>query len=77
MVWALILAVYLAPDNAVNWNGPWKIGKTFNPEKLYVSEAECRNDAIQIIGRVHQGMLAPIRFQCVALPAGLLKGAPR
>ena len=77
MVWTLILAVYLAPANAVDWDGPWKVGKTFHPEKFYQSEAECRTDAIEIIGRLHQGMLAPIRFRCVALTAGLPAGAPR
>jgi hypothetical protein len=46
-------------------------------EGHFGSEAECRNTAIELIGRMHQGMLAPIRYRCVEVPAGLPQGAPR
>lgn len=77
MVWLLILVVYQAPPDAVNWNGPWTIGMTHVVDERFSSEAECRNSAIQTIGRIHQGMLAPIRFHCVAVDARLPQGAPR
>lgn len=41
------------------------------------SEAECRNSAIQLIAKMHQGMLAPMRFACVPIGSALPKGAPR
>ena len=77
MVWILFLVVYEAPDNAVDWDGPWKFGMTRIVEKQYQSEAECRNTAIRLIGEIHQGMLAPIRYRCVEVPASLPRGAPR
>lgn len=77
MTWLLIIAVYLAPHNAVDWDGPWELGHQQLVERQFSSEAECRNSAIQFVGRLHQGMLAPIRYQCVALPVVLPKGASR
>ena len=80
MVWLMVFMVYAAPDNsAVNWNGPWKLGfsRASEAEQVFQSEADCRNSAIQFIGRMHQGMLAPIRFKCVAFEASLPRGAPR
>lgn len=77
MVWLLVFVLYQAPANAVDWNGPWKVGITKLSDEQFKSQAECRNFAVQAIGRVHQGMLAPIRFRCVAVDASLPKGAPR
>ena len=76
-MWLLVLVIYGAPPDAVDWDGPWKFGTAQVPERQFASEAECRNTAIELIGRLHQGMLAPIRFQCVEMPAELPKGAPR
>jgi hypothetical protein len=77
MKWLMVIAVYMAPADAVDWNGPWEIGVTTMSEDKYDSEAECRNEAVQMIGRLHQGMLAPMRFQCVPMPETLPEGAPR
>ncbi|HEX5184201.1 MAG TPA: hypothetical protein VFW19_13770 [Allosphingosinicella sp.] len=77
MVWILLLVVYEAPADAVDWNGPWKAGTTTAVDRRFQSEAECRNTAIEMIGKLHQGMLAPVRYQCVEFPADLPKGAPR
>lgn len=77
MVWLMILTIYIAPDDAVDWDGPWKLGNTHLVEKQYGSEAECRNSAIQLIGKLREGMLAPIRFKCVAVSTELPAGAPR
>jgi hypothetical protein len=77
MVWLLVLAVYQAPPDAVDWDGPWKIGMTRVVDAPYHSEAECRNSAVELIGKLHQGMLAPVRYKCVEVPADLPKGAPR
>lgn len=77
MVWLLVLVAYSAPDGAVNWNGPWQLGRSNLSERRYASEAECRNSAIQIIGKIHEGMLAPIRYRCVGVPSTLPEDAPR
>ena len=77
MLWLLVINIYAAPDSAVNWNGPWRLGMSQTMEKRFKSEAECRNSAIQFIGKMHEGMLAPIRFKCVSVDATLPKDAPR
>lgn len=77
MTWLLVIAIYFAPDNAVDWDGPWKLGEQKLLDRHFASEAECRNTAIQLIGSIHQGMIAPIRYECVAMPSGLPKGAQR
>jgi hypothetical protein len=77
MVWLLILIVYQAPPNAVDWNGPWTAGMSRVMDGHFGSEAECRNAAVQAIGSLHQGMLAPIRYRCVAVEETLPEGAAR
>jgi len=69
--------IYAAPDNAVDYDGPCEIGMVQSVETVFGSEAECRTQAIQTIGRLCEGMLAPIRFRCVAVEERLPKGAPR
>jgi hypothetical protein len=77
MTWLLILMVYEAPANAVDWDGPWNLGMTEVADNRFASEAECRNFGIRLIGKMHDGMLAPMRFRCVPVDAALPKGAPR
>ena len=77
MVWYLIVLVYAAPDDAVDWNGPWKLGMAQLLEEPHATQAECRAVAVRLIDRLHQGMRAPIRYRCVGAEAGLPKNAPR
>jgi hypothetical protein len=77
MKWLLVIAIYAAPPNAVDWDGPWTLGMTKLMDEQFDTEAACRNYAIQLIGRMHDGMLAPMRFRCVGVEAGLPEGAPR
>lgn len=78
MKWLLIIAIYAAPPDSVNWDGPWKLGMTkMLEDEHFDSEAECRYRAIQLIGKLHQDMLAPMRFRCVSIEADLPKGASR
>jgi hypothetical protein len=75
-VWILVMGVYAAPPNSIDWDGPWEFGMS-RSEQVFKSEAECRNSAIELIAKLHQEMLAPMRFQCVPFAATLPKGAPR
>jgi hypothetical protein len=77
MKWLLVLAVYAAPPDAVDWDGPWELGMTKLLDQQFDTEAECRNFAVQLIERMHKGMLAPMRYRCVGVESGLPKGAPR
>jgi len=77
MQWLLVFTLYMAPPTAVDWDGPWKAGMNKLSDTVYDSEAECRTDAIQTIGRIHQGMLIPIRYRCVPIESTLPKGATR
>ena len=63
MEWLIVLFVYAAPPDAVDWDGPWELGMTRLIDVQYKTEAQCRNAATQMIGKLHQGMLAPIRFR--------------
>lgn len=76
-IWILIVAVYAGPPSSIDWDGPWEFWTWSARDKTFKSEAECRNLAIQIIGKMHQEMLAPVRFECVPFAASLPKGAPR
>ena len=76
-LWLLIVTVYAAPPDAIDYDGPWEYGFSQMVEEPFASEAECRNFAIQMKGRVQQGMLAPIRYQCLAVDANLPEGAVR
>lgn len=58
-MWILVLAMYGAPPDAVDWDGPWTYMETKVLERQFTSEAECRNTAIKLIGDIHQGLLAP------------------
>jgi hypothetical protein len=75
--WLLVVAIYTAPPNAVDWHGPWGLGMTKLLDQQFDSEAQCRNFAVQFIGKMHEGMLAPMRYRCVSIDRGLPKGAPR
>jgi hypothetical protein len=76
-IWLLVVTIYTAPSsNAVDWDGPWNFGMA-RAGSAFKSEAECRNSAIQLIAKMHEGMLAPMRFACVPFDAALPKGAPR
>jgi hypothetical protein len=61
--WVIVLLIYAAPPTAVDWPGPWTKGMVVAGDKFYPTEAECRNEAIMWIARIHaNGMLAPARF---------------
>jgi len=77
MIWLMVFVIYQAPPQATNWDGPWKLGKPEVIDRPFATEAQCRNAAIQFIGRMHQGMLAPIRYKCVPFDGGLPKSAVR
>lgn len=77
MKWLLVLAIYTAPADAVDWNGPWVADKPVVMDDQFDSAAECRTFAVQLIGRMHQGMLAPMRYRCVEMEDVLPEGAPR
>lgn len=77
MTWLLVLSIYAGPANSVDWNGPWKLSISQVMDRRFQSEPECRNTAIQTIARMHNDMLAPVRFKCIQVETTLPKGAPR
>jgi hypothetical protein len=81
MKWAIVLLLYVspyAPPMDWEWPGPFVTAPTpMASSELFQSEGECRNFAIGWIGRIHPGMLTPVRFRCVSFPEYLPKGAPR
>ena len=79
MVWFLIFHIYVAPIDAVNWEGPWAIDDkpALTAERYFKSQAECDAVAKKFIDKMHEGMLAPMRYNCVGIPDSLPRGAPR
>jgi hypothetical protein len=79
MVWFLIFHVYVAPADAVNWNGPWALDDKpmLTAERYFHSQAECDAMAKKVIDKMHEGMLAPMRYNCVGIASSLPKGALR
>lgn len=78
MKWVLVLILYGGPPDAVDYDGPWQASLVQSADELMDTEAQCRTRAIQTIGSIHdKGLLAPIRYHCVPVEAGLPAGAPR
>jgi hypothetical protein len=65
MTWVAVLVVYVAPADAVDWQGPWTRGNVIAGKNFFSSEAECRADTEARIKAIHEGMLAPILYRCV------------
>jgi hypothetical protein len=76
-MWLLILMVYTAPKDAVNWKGAWELGPAVLREERFGSEKNCLDAGYAIKSRLNQGMLAPVRYQCIPADASLPAGAPR
>ena len=75
--WILIFMIYTAPDDAIDWDGPWELGFHFVPDARFDTSEECRLTAEAHIKKTQESMKAPQRFQCVAVDAVLPKGAER
>lgn len=69
--------VYTAPSDAVNWYGSWELGPAVLRDERFSSEANCLSAGFEIKSKLNQGMLAPVRYQCIEVDAGLPAGATR
>ena len=76
-MWFLLVAIYTAPPDAVDWQGTWELGITRLMERGFESEADCRIGGDELKANLNEGMLAPVRFHCIKvlseLPAGIAK----
>jgi len=75
-IWIMVLSIYVAPSESVDWDGPWKFEKPRVQEQTFNTEIECRSYAVHFIGRLHQVMTVPMRFKCVSFDASIHKGEP-
>ena len=71
MTWLLIVLVYVAPADAVDWKGSWELGLTHLMEQRFVSEDDCFNEGAAVEARLREGMLAPVRYHCLEVEAQL------
>lgn len=69
--------VYTAPSDAINWKGSWDLGAAVLRDERFSSEANCLAAGFKIKSRLNQEMLAPVRYQCIAVDAGMPAGVPR
>lgn len=72
-VWVMVMVVYAAPSDAVDWHGPYTRDKVIAGGKLpfFGSESECKREAQNKINQIHTMMLAPLIFRCVSFPESL------
>lgn len=77
MIRVMVLWVYAAPNRSVNWDGPWNFGMSRTMETTYRDEASCRNSAVTFMAKMHEGLLAPMRFRCIPIQGSLPVGAPQ
>ena len=76
-MWLLLIAIYVAPPDAVNWQGSWELGITRLMEQHYETEKACLSGGEELKARLNEGMLAPVRFHCIQLPGELPAGIDR
>lgn len=76
-MWLLIVALYAAPPDAVNWKGSWELGMTRLSERHFESEVQCLKHGFGIKAKLNEGMLAPVRIHCFKVESGLPAGTPR
>ena len=67
-MWLLILVVYFAPPDSVDWNGPFELGLARISEEHFTTEELCLNRGKEIKAELGNGMLAPVRYQCLMFP---------
>lgn len=79
MLWFLIFHVYVAPADAVSWDGFWRLDDKpmLTADRYFSSQAECEATAEEFIDKMNEGMLAPIRYNCLGIPSSLPKEAAR
>ena len=70
-MWLLLIAIYVAPPDAVDWQGSWELGLTRLDEKHYASEKDCLDAGAKLKSRLNEGMLAPVRYHCIQIPGEL------
>lgn len=63
-VWVSVMVVYQAPDDAIDWRGPWTRGKALVNQTFFASEGDCRKASEQLIRKMNEGMKVPFRYQC-------------
>ena len=76
-MWFLLVAIYTAPADAVNWQGSWELGITRLKEQGFESEAACLSAGAELKANLNEGMLAPVRYHCIKLPSQLPAGIDR
>ena len=76
-MWLLIVALYAAPPEAINWKGSWELGMAKLVDHHFTSKAECLKRGIEIKAKLNEGILAPVRVHCFPISSGLPAGAPR
>ncbi len=70
-MWLLVVAIYVAPPNAVDWQGSWTLGLTRLDEKHYASEKDCLDAGAKLKSRLNEGMLAPVSYHCLEISGEL------
>ena len=70
-MWLLIVAIYVAPPDSINWKGSWELGMTGLMERHFESKATCLESGAGVKTKLNKGMLAPVHTSCIQIPEHL------
>ena len=70
-MWLLLVVVYFAPPDAIDWKGSWELGLSRVMEERYETEAGCLAGGQALQDHLGEGMLAPVRIHCVRVEKSL------
>lgn len=74
-IWILLLSVYTAPLDAVDWQGDWKLGPINALEHQFSSKEECTKAGQSLKAQLQEEIRAPMRMLCIPLWSGLPAGS--
>lgn len=67
-MWILIILIYFAPADAVDWRGSYELGIAETHKEHFASEQSCLNKGERLKAIFNEGALAPFRYHCMEVP---------
>ena len=68
-MWILIILIYFAPPDAVDWQGSYELGIAETHKEHFTSERSCQDKGEDIQASFNEAALAPFRYRCLEIPS--------
>ena len=68
-MWLLVILVYFAPPDAVDWQGSYELGISRIHQENFTTEKSCQDKGEAIKTVFNEGALAPFRYRCLEVPS--------